>query len=108
MSREEALAKAAGYFDGGGYFDDLARRVAIPSTAQVAAHRPALYAYLGEEIGPWLERLGYASEIIENPVEGAGPLLLAERHEGDEGCKQDAERPTVHVRTRPPPLSRPF
>ncbi len=84
MSRDEALARAAAYFDDDGYFDDLARRVAIPSTAQVPKYRPALYAYLGEEIGPVLQDMGYACEIFENPVEAGGPLLVAERHEGDD------------------------
>ncbi len=84
MSRDDAIARAAAYFDEGGYFIDLARRVAIPSTAQVEKHRPDLYAYLEGEIGPILEGMGYRWEVLENPVEGGGPFLLAERHEGDE------------------------
>ncbi len=84
MSRADAVADAMAYFDGGGFFDDLARRVAIPSTAQEPAHRPALYAYLEDEIGPTLARMGYGFEVFENPVDGGGPLLLAERHEGDD------------------------
>jgi len=83
-TRARALAGAAAYFDDGGYFRDLARRVAIPSTAQVAAHRPALYAYLGEELGPALQAMGYRCELFENPAAGGGPFLLAERDEGDE------------------------
>jgi acetylornithine deacetylase/succinyl-diaminopimelate desuccinylase-like protein len=84
VSREQAIARAAAYFDDGGYFLDLARRVAIPSTAQVEKHRPALYAYLEEEIGPTLAKMGYRWEVLENPVAGGGPFLVAERHEGDD------------------------
>ena len=31
---------------------------------------------------PWLERLGFTCTICPNPVEGSGPILLAERIEG--------------------------
>ena len=82
--RAGAIAHVLEYFDRGGYFDDLARRVAIPSTAQDAEHRPALDTYLHDEIGPSLTALGYVVEVFENPVEGGGPLLVAERHEGDD------------------------
>ena len=82
-AREDALQRAAAYFDDGGYFDDLKRRVAIHSTAQVAAERPALYAYLKDEIGPTLAAMGYNFELFENPARGGGPFLLAERHEDD-------------------------
>jgi acetylornithine deacetylase/succinyl-diaminopimelate desuccinylase-like protein len=84
MSRDNAIAAATAYFDDGSFFEDLARRVAIPSTAQEPEHRPALYAYLHAEIGPTLVDMGYDFEVFENPVDGGGPLLVAERHEGDE------------------------
>ncbi len=84
MSRAAAIADATGRFDDGSFLEDLARRVAIPSTAQEQQHRPALYRYLREEIGPTLADMGYGCEIFENPVAGGGPLLVAERHEGDD------------------------
>ena len=34
MSRDAAIARAADYFDGGGFKTDLARRVAIPTESQ--------------------------------------------------------------------------
>ncbi len=82
MSRDAAIAAAAAYFDDGRFFADLERRVAIPSTSQEPERRAALDAYLADEMAPSLERLGYRSRVFDNPVEGAGPLLVAERIEG--------------------------
>ena len=46
MTRDAAIAQVTEYFDNGAFFDDLARRVAIASTAQVKAFRPQLVRYL--------------------------------------------------------------
>ena len=81
--RATAIDHALEYFDSGGYESDLARRVAIPSTAQEPQHRPDLDAYLADEIGPTLTGIGYVVETFENPVAGGGPFLVAERHERD-------------------------
>src|SRR6478672_7715807 len=80
MTRAAALAAAERYFDEGGFVSDLARRVAIPTESQVEERAPVLRAYLADEIAPSFARLGFASEIIENPVRG-GPVLIAERRE---------------------------
>ena len=83
MTRDAAIAASHRYFDDGDFEADLARRVAIPSTAQEEAHRPQLDAYLADEIRPTLENLGYSVDIFDNPVPGGGPFLVAERHEDD-------------------------
>ena len=44
---------------------------------------PHLVSYLGDEIGPELESMGYAAEIFENPESGGGPFLIARRIEAD-------------------------
>ena len=80
MSREAAIAAAEAYFDDGGFAADLARRVAIPTESQVEERAPVLGAYLNDEIAPTLVRLGFKSEIFDNPVRG-GPILIAERRE---------------------------
>ena len=80
MSREAAIAAAEAYFDDGGFVADLARRVAIPTESQVEERLPVLRAYLADEIAPSLARLGFNSEIVDNPVRG-GPILIAERRE---------------------------
>ena len=82
MTREMAIASVEKYFDQGDFYEDLARRIAIPSTSQDPDKRPALYAYLMDEIGPCLEKMGYDISLHENPDPIGGPLLIAERHEG--------------------------
>jgi acetylornithine deacetylase/succinyl-diaminopimelate desuccinylase-like protein len=79
-SRAAAIAAAERYFDEGGFVADLARRVAIPTESQVDERLPVLRQYLADEIAPSLARLGFTSEIVENPVRG-GPMLVAERRE---------------------------
>jgi len=80
MSRAAAIAAAERYFDKGGFIADLARRVAIPTESQVEGSLPVLNAYLSDEIAPSLARLGFTSQVIDNPVRG-GPMLIAERRE---------------------------
>lgn len=81
MTREAAIARAEGYFDGGGFEADLARRVAVASTSQEEAARPELRRYLADEVAPVLAGLGFACEVVENPEEDGPPFLCAERIE---------------------------
>ncbi len=81
MSRERAIAHAERYFDGGGFFADLARRVAIPTESQNPERKADLGRYLSEEMAPSLARLGFRCRILENPAATGGPLLVAERIE---------------------------
>jgi hypothetical protein len=78
MTRAAAIAAAEAYFDDGGFVTDLARRVAIPTESQIEERLPVLRAYLADEIAPSLARLGFTSEVVDNPVRG-GPMLIAER-----------------------------
>jgi acetylornithine deacetylase/succinyl-diaminopimelate desuccinylase-like protein len=80
MTRDRAIAAAEAYFDEGGFTEDLARRVAIPSESQVPERASMLARYLDGEIAPSLQRLGFATETVANPA-GAGPMLIAERRE---------------------------
>jgi acetylornithine deacetylase/succinyl-diaminopimelate desuccinylase-like protein len=82
MSRAAAIARAHRHFDGGGFFADLARRVAFHTESQVPESRPHLYSYLHDEIGPALSAMGYGVEVHENPKPPGGPFLTAERREG--------------------------
>ena len=88
MSRDAAIAAAAAYFDEGGFERDLARRVAIATESQTGTRAAELNAYLAEEMGPTLERLGFSWEVLANPSPKGGPFLLAERIE-------DPTAPTV-------------
>src|SRR3954469_18699161 len=80
MTRAAAIAAAERYFDEGSFVADLGRRVAVPTESQVEERAPVLRAYLADEIAPSFARLGFESEIIDNPVRG-GPVLIAERRE---------------------------
>ena len=81
MSRERAIAHAERYFDEGGFFADLARRVAIPTESQNPERGADLVRYLSGEMQPSFERLGFNCRLLENPLPGGGPFLLAERIE---------------------------
>ncbi|MGE8201927.1 MAG: M20 peptidase family dipeptidase, partial [Variovorax sp.] len=81
MQRTDSLAAAAAYFDAGGFFADLQRRVAFRTESDTGAATPALEAYLREELVPPLAALGFACEVIANPVPGGGPFLIARRIE---------------------------
>ncbi|MGH8704803.1 MAG: M20 family metallopeptidase [Burkholderiales bacterium] len=81
MSRERAIAHAERYFDEGGFFADLARRVAIPTESQNSERSAELARYLSSEMQPSFEKLGFRCRTLENPAPGGGPFLLAERIE---------------------------
>ena len=49
MQRPDSLAAAAAYFDAGGFFADLQRRVAFRTESDTGAATPALEAYLRSE-----------------------------------------------------------
>ena len=88
MSRQDAIARAAAYFDSGAFRADLARRVAMPTESQGGGRLDVLRAYLTDDIVPAVARLGFTTRIVDNPAAGHGPFLIAERHE-------DAALPTV-------------
>jgi acetylornithine deacetylase/succinyl-diaminopimelate desuccinylase-like protein len=83
MSREGAIAHAERYFDDGGFFSDLARRVAIPTESQNPERGAELGRYLKAEMQPSFERLGFKCRILANPLPKGGPFLLAERIESE-------------------------
>ena len=88
MSRENAIKHIASYFDEGRFFEDLARRVAIPTESQNEARKEEMDAYLSGEMIPLLEGMGFTCRICDNPVSDRMPFLVAERIE-------DEKLPTV-------------
>ncbi len=83
MSRDAAIARALAAFDDGTFLEDLDRRIAIPTESQNPERLPDLRRYLSEEMAPAFEAMGFACCLFENPVAGGGPVLLAERREGE-------------------------
>jgi len=73
---------AAAYFDQGHLLRDLGRRVAYQSESDRGEAVPELAAYLKDEMAPYLKYMGFSCRILPNPVEGAGPFLVARRIEG--------------------------
>jgi acetylornithine deacetylase/succinyl-diaminopimelate desuccinylase-like protein len=80
-TREDAVAAARAWCDDGHLLAELRRRVAHRTESQRAGAQPELYRYLSEEIGPALTVLGFAFRIVDNPMTGGAPFLLAERSE---------------------------
>jgi len=81
MSREATLQLLADGLHDGSFLDELARRIAIRTESQRPDRRDELGRYLDDEIRPALQALGYAVEVFDNPVDGAGPLLIGRRIE---------------------------
>jgi hypothetical protein len=65
--RSSAIANATAWFDGGGLFDELSRRVGIRTESQNRDCADSLARYLTDEIGPAAERLGFRAEIWTTP-----------------------------------------
>ena len=84
MTRESAISRATRHFDEGQFIEDLARRVAIRTESQIPESRAYMDVYLKDEITPAFDRMGFKTEILPNPVAGVGPILLAERFEGND------------------------
>ncbi|HEU5353231.1 MAG TPA: M20 family metallopeptidase [Actinocrinis sp.] len=80
MTRSAAVAAAIEYFDSGAFLADLTRRVAL----RTENGSPDLRTYLGQEMVPAVERLGAAASIVDNPVAGGAPFLVARRREADD------------------------
>ena len=82
QTRDDALARAEGYVDHGGFEADLAALVAHRSESQRADSAAGLRAYLVAGVGPLLERAGFTCRVAENPDPAGGPFLVAHRQEG--------------------------
>lgn len=84
MTRNSAIDTVSAYFDEGRFQNDLADLVAYETESQNPGHAPELARYLDEAMTDRLGAMGFTCHIHPNPVEGAGPILVAERHEGND------------------------
>ena len=80
-TREAVIRHATDAFDGGAFFEGLADLIALRTESQKPEHRSALHDYVERAIPDKLDGLGFTVTSFANPVEGGGPLLLAERIE---------------------------
>lgn len=79
--KNKALEISAGYFDRGGFQNDLKALVSFPTESQEVHGKPHLLAYLNEAIIPMLAGLGFETTLYDNPVSGGAPILVAQRIE---------------------------
>ncbi|MFD1509107.1 M20 family metallopeptidase [Lacimonas salitolerans] len=84
MSRDTAIDTITAYFDTGRFQSDLTGLVAFESESQNPDQAAELMRYLTEAMQPRLTAMGFACSIHENPDPRGGPLLIGERHEGDD------------------------
>ncbi|MGH3168372.1 MAG: M20 peptidase family dipeptidase, partial [Trebonia sp.] len=82
MTRSLAIARAADYFDSGGFLADVTRRVAFRTESGTPGRPDELLAYLEREMVPAASRLGAWARVLDNPG-ACGPLLIARRREDD-------------------------
>ncbi|MFC3127626.1 M20 family metallopeptidase [Pseudoroseomonas globiformis] len=90
MTRDAAIAAATSLMDDGRFRTLMERRIAFRTESQVPESMPLLHAYLTDEIIPCVAAMGFSSQILDNPVDGKGPFLIARRIE-------DASRPTILI-----------
>lgn len=79
--RSKAIEMARLLAHDGRFMSLLKRRVAFKTSSQEDPCSPAMDAYLRIEMSPYLLDMGFSCRVYDNPVDGAGPLLLAERLE---------------------------
>ncbi|WP_296761430.1 M20 family metallopeptidase [Sediminimonas sp.] len=84
MTRTSAIDTACAYFDDGRFQTELAELVAYETESQNPDQAPELTRYLGEAMTGRLSAMGFSCAVHPNPVQDAGPILVAERHEGDD------------------------
>lgn len=82
MTRHAAIDRVSGYFDDGSFRRDLSDLVAYETESQTPTKAAELLRYLEGPMRTRLRTLGFECEIFENPSAGAGPILMAHRHEG--------------------------
>ncbi|UFN51151.1 M20/M25/M40 family metallo-hydrolase [Roseomonas sp. OT10] len=80
-TREGALERARGLFDDGSFLDRLAALVAVPTESNPPEHKADLERYCHDVLGPMLEEMGFAVQVLPNPEPVHGPVLLGTRIE---------------------------
>ncbi len=84
MTRNAAIDAVTAYFEGGKFQRELADLVTYPTESQNPEAAPELLRYLVEAMQPRLQKMGFETEILQNPDPRGGPLLIGERREGDD------------------------
>ncbi|MCJ8509316.1 M20 family metallopeptidase [Rhizobium lemnae] len=90
MNDQQLVDTAHSIAEGHAFFDTLSRLIARRSVSQSEGQVENLYAYLQQDMLPFLEPMGFDCRILDNPTGSGGPFLIAERIE-------DEKRPTILI-----------
>lgn len=83
MTRASAINIATRYFETGGFTRELGELVAHQTESQTPDKAAELPKYLEQALIPRLNAMGFGCKVHPNPAQNAGPLLIAERIEGE-------------------------
>ena len=89
-TRSEVVAKAQEYVRSGQFALELAPLVAVRSESPRQDSLNDNLKYLEQHVGPLLKDMGFATRLLDNPVQPRLPALFAERIE-------NSERPTILI-----------
>ncbi|RTZ91834.1 MAG: M20 peptidase family dipeptidase [Deltaproteobacteria bacterium] len=81
MTQKNVTRCAEETFESGTFFNELARRVAIPTESQNPERSSEIHRFLMEEMTPYLRSLGFECHVFENTVMPRLPFLLGKRIE---------------------------
>jgi len=84
MTRSDAIDTVSAYFDEGRFQAELADLVGYETESQNPEQAAELARYLEQAMTPRLGAMGFSCKTYDNPVKGAGPILVAERIEDDD------------------------
>jgi len=84
MTRSDAIDTVSTYFDEGRFQAELADLVGYETESQNPEQAAELVRYLEQAMTPRLGAMGFSCKTYDNPVKGAGPILVAERIEDDD------------------------
>ena len=84
MTRSDAIDTVSTYFDEGRFQAELADLVGYETESQNPEQAAELARYLEQAMTPRLGAMGFSCKTYDNPVKGAGPILVAERIEDDD------------------------
>jgi acetylornithine deacetylase/succinyl-diaminopimelate desuccinylase-like protein len=85
MTRKRAIDLASACLDNGLFKQHLAQRIQHRSCSQEPDNLPVLHTYLKQILMPALEEMQFACSIMDNPLAGQPPFLIARRIEQDAG-----------------------
>ena len=85
MTRDNAMDRARALFDSGEFFRRLAPLVAQDTGSDTGPdmrsgkddRKHRMIAYLDRHMIPWLDRMGFACRILENPADPRAPFMIA-------------------------------